>query len=79
MISNKNSFYNLEPEYTINVQTGSEMGAGTDANVFISLYGDQNKILRHQLKTYTSANDAFERNKKDEFTFEHDIDIGRVC
>lgn len=55
------------------------MGGGTDANVYISLYGDQNKIVRHELKTHTTANDAFERNKKDEFFFEDDIEIGRVC
>jgi hypothetical protein len=69
---------NSETEYTINVQTGSEMGAGTDANVFISLYGDQNKIVRHKLQKLASGEDPFERNKRDEFILEN-LDIGRVC
>jgi hypothetical protein len=53
------------------------MGAGTDANVFLSLYGDKNKIVRHQLKNPQSERDLFERDHKDDFVFE-DNDIGRV-
>jgi hypothetical protein len=53
------------------------MGAGTDANVFISLYGDKNKIVRYQLKKPGSGRNPFEKDQKDDFTFE-DNDIGRV-
>ncbi len=67
----------LETEYTVIVQTGSVMGAGTDANVFLSLYGDKNKIVRYQLKKPQSERDLFERDHKDDFVFE-DNDIGRV-
>jgi len=62
----------------VTVQTGSVRNAGTDANVFISLYGDKNKIVRHTLKKPESGRDPFERDQKDDFIFE-DNDIGRVC
>lgn len=52
--------------------------AGTDANVFISLFGDKNKIVKHQLKKPDSGKDPFEKGHKDEFSFE-DEDIGKVC
>ena len=54
------------------------MGAGTDANVYISLFGEKSKIERHALKKPKSGKNPFERNQKDEFMFEED-DIGKVC
>ncbi|CAF2393043.1 unnamed protein product [Rotaria sp. Silwood2] len=64
-------------EYTITVQTGSVQFAGTDANVFISLYGDKNKIVRYQLKTSVNHKDIFEKGQKDDFVVK-DIDIGQL-
>lgn len=54
------------------------VGAGTDANVYISLFGDKSKIERNVLKSPKSGKNPFERNQKDEFIFEND-DIGKVC
>ncbi|CAF3582320.1 unnamed protein product [Rotaria sordida] len=64
-------------EYTITVQTGSVQFAGTDAHVFISLYGDKNKIVRYQLKTSVNNRNLFEKGQKDDFVLE-DIDIGHL-
>lgn len=64
-------------EYTITVQTGSVSLAGTDANVYLTLYGDKNNVARQQLKKSTQNSDPFEKGHKDEFVFEN-IDIGQV-
>ena len=69
---------NLDIQYKVTVKTSSIMQAGTDANVFISLNGDKNKILRHQLKTPSNDENPFETNQKDDFVFDN-IDIGIVC
>ncbi|CAF1189292.1 unnamed protein product [Rotaria magnacalcarata] len=63
--------------YTITVQTGSVEFAGTDANVFLSLYGDKNKIVRFQLQKSKNNSNPFERGHKDEFEFEN-INIGQL-
>ncbi|CAF5198127.1 unnamed protein product, partial [Rotaria magnacalcarata] len=69
--------FNLDIGYTITVQTGSVEFAGTDANVFLSLYGDKNKIVRFQLQKSKNNSNPFERGHKDEFEFEN-INIGQL-
>lgn len=64
-------------QYTVITQTGSISNSGTDANVFISLYGDKDKIVRKQLKLGAVGWDPFEQGQKDEFTFDGD-DVGKV-
>ncbi|XP_078474946.1 lipoxygenase homology domain-containing protein 1-like [Lampetra planeri] len=52
--------------YNVTVYTGTETGAGTDANVRIWIYGDdvaENIILNHS----TRNKDAFENGQVDEF------------
>ncbi len=78
LIYNKKLSYTLETQYTITVKTGSVMSAGTDANVYITLNGDKDKIVRQHLETPQSRQNPFEKNSKDDFTIE-DIDIGSVC
>ena len=67
----------IETNYTVITQTGSATGSGTDANVYISLFGDKDKIARKQLKLGTVGWDPFEQGHKDEFLFDGD-DIGKV-
>ena len=43
------------------------MGAGTDANVFLILYGDKGQSGKMRLKQSTNNKDAFEKGKKDIF------------
>ena len=53
------------------------MGAGTDANVYITLNGTTSKINRYLLKKSETARDPFELKSKDIFKF-NEIDIGKV-
>ncbi len=57
--------------------TGNKLGAGTDANVFIILYGDQNDTGIIPLKQSKTHRDKFERNQTDEFVVEA-IEIGDI-
>lgn len=68
---------NLETSFVVTVQTGSVTGAGTDANVYLTLNGDKNKITRRQLEKPESGKNPFENGNKDVFKFD-EIDIGKV-
>lgn len=50
-------------EYTIKVYTGDQRGAGTDANVHIILFGNENKSEVFQLSQSLEHQDPFERGK----------------
>ncbi|XP_030114351.4 lipoxygenase homology domain-containing protein 1 isoform X9 [Taeniopygia guttata] len=61
--------------YTVKVKTGDKKNAGTDANVFIILYGSKDDTGIVSLKASKSNKNKFERGKVDEFTVES-VDIG---
>uniref|UniRef100_A0A8B9IIN7 Lipoxygenase homology domains 1 n=1 Tax=Anser cygnoides TaxID=8845 RepID=A0A8B9IIN7_ANSCY len=63
--------------YTVKVKTGDKKNAGTDANVFITLYGskDDTGMALFSLKASKINKNKFERGKVDEFTVES-VDIG---
>ncbi|XP_078666046.1 lipoxygenase homology domain-containing protein 1-like isoform X1 [Branchiostoma floridae x Branchiostoma belcheri] len=61
--------------YHVNVKTGDVRGAGTDANVYTILYGENDDTGIMQLKTSKNNSNKFERNQLDEFTLEG-VDIG---
>ncbi len=54
----------LEVPYEIAVHTGDIRGAGTNANVFLVLYGEKGKSEEHWLRNKT---DNFERGQVDKF------------
>ena len=54
-------------EYEVVAVTGNVKGAGTDANVSITIYGKTGQTPRLQLKDSTSGNRMFERNNSDIF------------
>ncbi|XP_069710231.1 oxygen-regulated protein 1 [Phaenicophaeus curvirostris] len=54
-------------EYTIKVYTGDKRGAGTDANVHIILFGNEDKSEAFQLSHSLDHPDPFERGKVDTF------------
>ncbi|XP_075271384.1 oxygen-regulated protein 1 [Opisthocomus hoazin] len=56
-------------EYTIKVYTGDKRGAGTDANVHIILFGNEDKSEVFQLSQSLEHQDPFERGKVDTFKF----------
>lgn len=43
--------------------TGDEFGAGTDANVFINVYGDKGDTGERQLKDSSTNTNKFERKQ----------------
>ncbi|XP_054033763.1 lipoxygenase homology domain-containing protein 1 [Dryobates pubescens] len=61
--------------YTVKVKTGDKKNAGTDANVFITLYGSKDDTGIVRLKASKINKNKFERGKVDEFTVES-VDIG---
>ncbi|UJR15205.1 hypothetical protein I4U23_002164 [Adineta vaga] len=61
--------------YHIIVKTGDTRGAGTDANVFIIIYGESGRTVIHHLDNI-GKND-FERKSSSEFTI-MDIDVGDI-
>ncbi|XP_054048264.1 lipoxygenase homology domain-containing protein 1-like [Rissa tridactyla] len=70
-------------EYTIKVYTGDQRGAGTDANVHIILFGNEDKSEVFQLSQSLEHQDPFERGKVDTFKIKtkklgslHSIEIG---
>ena len=54
-------------EYEVVVVTGDQKGAGTDANVFITIYGKNGNSPKLQLKN--NSKNCFERNHTDMFVF----------
>ena len=60
--------------YQIEVQTADERWAGTDANVFIQIYGEEKKT---EQKILNDRSDNFERGQKDQFKLE-DVDVGPI-
>ncbi|XP_050949579.1 lipoxygenase homology domain-containing protein 1 isoform X3 [Labeo rohita] len=62
--------------YTVTVTTGEVYKAGTDANVFITLYGDMGDTGERKLSKSENSN-KFERGSVDTFTLEA-VDLGQV-
>ena len=61
-------------DYRVTVITGDRRGAGTDANVFIQLYGENGSCPETFLD---SPNNNFERNKTDVFSIQSP-DLGKL-
>lgn len=62
-------------KYEIVVYTGDKFGAGTNANVFITLYGENGNTGKRALTQ--SMRDLFERKQVDKFTIEA-VDLGII-
>ena len=63
-------------KYGVMVQTGNEFRCGTNANVFITLYGTAGDSGQRPL-TQAKRN-AFERNQKANFELDA-VDLGTTC
>ncbi|XP_031425771.2 lipoxygenase homology domain-containing protein 1 [Clupea harengus] len=64
-------------EYKVSVRTGDMYGAGTDANVFLTLYGDLGDTGERRLRKSEGNSNKFERGAVDKFTIEA-VDLGLV-
>ncbi|XP_033845859.1 lipoxygenase homology domain-containing protein 1-like [Periophthalmus magnuspinnatus] len=63
--------------YTVSVITGDVYGAGTDANVFMTIYGDLGDTGERKLSKSETNSNKFERGSVDKFTMEA-VDLGQV-
>ncbi|KAM7368820.1 hypothetical protein PAMP_013127 [Pampus punctatissimus] len=63
--------------YKVSVMTGDVYGAGTDANVFLTIYGDMGDTGERKLSKSETNSNKFERGSVDKFTIEA-VDLGQV-
>lgn len=63
--------------YYFKVHTADQVFAGTDSNIFVTLYGDKGRSIERRLNGNIPGN-AFERNKTDIFKVEYDKDCGNI-
>ncbi|KAK3743623.1 hypothetical protein QZH41_017697 [Actinostola sp. cb2023] len=65
---------NVEPlpvyTYRVFVHTGNKRGAGTDADVFITIFGQMGDTGERPLQASKDNTNKFERNQTDEFEIE---------
>ncbi|XP_058412554.1 lipoxygenase homology domain-containing protein 1 isoform X2 [Diceros bicornis minor] len=64
--------------YTVSVKTSDILGAGTDANVFIIIFGENGDSGTLPLKQSANWN-KFERNNTDTFNFSNMLSLGHLC
>ncbi|XP_060092590.1 lipoxygenase homology domain-containing protein 1 [Heteronotia binoei] len=64
--------------YTVQVKTSDTKGAGTDANVFISIFGESGDTGTWALKKSNQSN-KFERDQMDVFYFADVLSLGDLC
>ena len=64
--------------YNVRIKTGDVFQAGTDADVYLKIFGETYDTDKIQLRTANNTSNKFERNQIDHFTFEFD-DLGKVC
>ena len=65
-------------DYRISVKTSDRVGAGTDANVFILLFGTNGDSGDLHLEKSETNTNPFERNKEDVFTVKGILSLGEV-
>ncbi|KAI3361755.1 hypothetical protein L3Q82_002099 [Scortum barcoo] len=63
--------------YKVSVMTGDVYGAGTDANVFLTIYGDLGDTGERKLSKSETNSNKFERGSVDKFTIEA-VNLGQV-
>ncbi|KAM9810394.1 lipoxygenase homology domain-containing protein 1-like [Neosynchiropus ocellatus] len=63
--------------YEVSVRTGEMYGAGTDASVFLTIYGDLGDTGERKLSKSKTNKNKFERGQVDKFTMEA-VDLGQV-
>ena len=69
--------YFAATSYHVSVKTGKQRGAGTDANVFIKIFGSQGDTGKLKLVSAENTKNKFEAGRTDLFRLESS-DIGKV-
>ena len=62
--------------YKVNVKTGDVLKAGTDANVFLVIFGENGDSGEIALKESVTFKDKFERNHNDVFILSNLLSLG---
>jgi hypothetical protein len=70
-------FFSEATSYKVTVRTGDVRGAGTDANVYVQVFGKQGDTGKLPLRQSQNTKNKFERGRADMFTVEA-VDIGKV-
>ncbi|XP_073238556.1 lipoxygenase homology domain-containing protein 1-like isoform X5 [Porites lutea] len=63
-------------DYEVQVTTGNSLGAGTDAKVYIKIFGAKESTAERELEAIHK--DPFERGKKDTFYLRNTADVGTI-
>jgi lipoxygenase homology domain-containing protein 1 len=63
--------------YHLKIKTGDIRNAGTDANVYLKIFGEKGDSGKKKLKRSDTTTNKFERGRIDEFIIESD-DLGKV-
>jgi hypothetical protein len=69
--------FSVATSYKVTVRTGDVRGAGTDANVYVQIFGKQGDTGKLPLRQSQNTKNKFERGRADMFTVEA-VDIGKV-
>ncbi len=64
--------------YNIRIKTGDVIGAGTDADVHLKIFGEKGDTDKIVLMTADHTFNKFEQGRIDKFTYEFE-DLGKVC
>ena len=64
--------------YNIRIQTGDEFQAGTDADVYLQIFGETNSTPKFQLEPVGYTPKKFNKGRINQFTYEFH-DLGKVC
>ena len=64
--------------YKISVKTSDIRGAGTDANVYVVVFGQNGDSGELHLKESETNKSPFENNQTDVFTFPHTLSLGTL-
>jgi hypothetical protein len=68
-----------ETNYKISVKTSNVKGAGTDANVFVTLFGDNGDSGPLHLKKSETNKSPFENDQNDVFVFNDILSLGELA
>jgi len=69
---------NSATTYKISVKTSDVSGAGTDANVFVVLFGEYGDSGEIRLKDSETNKSPFETGQTDVFSVPNQLDLGRL-
>lgn len=67
-----------ETNYRVNVKTSNVKGAGTDANVYVTLFGDNGDTGPLHLKKSETNKSPFENDQMDVFSLNDILSLGEL-